>query len=177
MMPLTRSRSSLVRWRPPRLAGGISGLTSAHSSSVRSLGYRSSSRLCRARVAVFHMSHLTKRWRPGNHGRSSGFKSSFLVARQPTHMTRKPPGRTLSTSCQWRYVPKDLPPKSTLHEYLDRWNYDGTLENIHHVLYVKCREQVGRSASPTACVIDSQSVKSAEKGGACIDPNGYDAGK
>src|SRR5271166_3309494 len=95
MMPLTRSRSSLVRWRPPRLAGGISGLTSAHSSSVRSLGYRSSSRLCRARVAVFHMSHLTKRWRPGNHGRSSGFKSSFLVARQPTHMTRKPPGRTL----------------------------------------------------------------------------------
>lgn len=83
----------------------------------------------------------------------------------------------LSTSCQWRYVPKDLPPKSTLHEYLDRWNYDGTLENIHHVLYVKCREQVGRSASPTAGVIDSQSVKSAEKGGACIDPNGYDAGK
>jgi transposase len=71
----------------------------------------------------------------------------------------------LSTSCQWRYVPKDLPPKSTLHEYLDRWNYDGTLEKIHHTLYVKCREQAGREASPTACVIDSQSVKSAEKGG------------
>jgi transposase len=83
----------------------------------------------------------------------------------------------LSTSCQWRYVPKDLPPKSTLHDYLDRWNYDGTLEKIHHTLYVKCREQAGREASPTACVIDSQSVKSAEKGGACIDPNGYDAGK
>jgi transposase len=71
----------------------------------------------------------------------------------------------LSTSCQWRYVPKDLPPKSTLHEYLDRWNYDGTLGKIHHALYVKCREQAGREASPTACVIDSQSVKSAEKGG------------
>ena len=71
----------------------------------------------------------------------------------------------LSTSCQWRYVPKDLPPKSTLHEYLDRWNYDGTLGKIHHTLYVKCREQAGREASPTACVIDSQSVKSAEKGG------------
>jgi len=71
----------------------------------------------------------------------------------------------LSTSCQWRYVPKDLPPKSTLHEYLDRWNYDGTLEKIHHTLYVKCREQAGREANPTACVIDSQSVKSAEKGG------------
>ena len=74
----------------------------------------------------------------------------------------------LSTSCQWRYVPKDLPPKSTLHEYLDRWNYDGTLEKIHHTLYVKCREQAGREASPTACVIDSQSVKSAEKGGPAL---------
>src|SRR5271155_4290323 len=71
----------------------------------------------------------------------------------------------LSTSCQWRYVPKDLPPKSTLHEYLDRWRYDGTINKIHHALYVKCREQAGREASPTACVIDSQSVKSAEKGG------------
>ena len=74
----------------------------------------------------------------------------------------------LSTSCQWRYVPKDLPPKSTLHEYLDRWNYDGTLEKIHHTLYVKCREQADREASPTACVIDSQSVKSAEKGGPAL---------
>jgi transposase len=71
----------------------------------------------------------------------------------------------LSTGCQWRYVPKDLPPKSTLHEYFDRWNYDGTINKIHHTLYVKCREEAGRDASPTACVIDSQSVKSAEKGG------------
>ena len=71
----------------------------------------------------------------------------------------------LSTGRQWQYVPKDLPPKSTLHDYLDRWNYDGTPERIHHALYVKCREQVGREPSPTACVIDSQSVKSAEKGG------------
>jgi transposase len=71
----------------------------------------------------------------------------------------------LSTGCAWRYVPKDLPPKSTLHDYLDRWHYDGTLDKIHDTLYVKCREQAGREASPTACVIDSQSVKSAEKGG------------
>ena len=48
---------------------------------------------------------------------------------------------------------------------IDRWSYDGTLENIHHVLYMKCRERAGRQASPTAAVIDSQSVKSAEKGG------------
>jgi len=71
----------------------------------------------------------------------------------------------LSTGCQWRYMPKDLPPKSTVHDYLTRWNYDGTIERIHHALYVLCREAAGRQASPTACVIDSQSVKSAEKGG------------
>ena len=72
----------------------------------------------------------------------------------------------LSTGCQWRYLPKDLPPKSTVHDYLTRWNYDGTIERMHHALYVQCREAAERQASPTACVIDSQSVKSAEKGGA-----------
>jgi len=38
----------------------------------------------------------------------------------------------LSTGCQWRCIPKDLPPKSTLHDYLERWEYDGTLQQIHH---------------------------------------------
>jgi len=71
----------------------------------------------------------------------------------------------LSTGCQWRAVPKDLPPRSTLFEYFDLWDYDGTLDRIHHTLYIKCREAIGREASPTACVIDSQSVKGAEKGG------------
>ena len=71
----------------------------------------------------------------------------------------------LGSGCQWRDIPKDLPPRSTIHEYLDRWSYDGTLDNIHHALYIKCREEVGREAGPTAATIDSQSVKSAEKGG------------
>ena len=71
----------------------------------------------------------------------------------------------LSTGCQWRAVPKDLPPRSTLFEYFDLWDYDGTLDRIHHALYVKCREAMGREASPTAGVIDSKSVKGAEKGG------------
>jgi transposase len=70
----------------------------------------------------------------------------------------------LSTGCGWRYIPKDLPPRSTVHDYLSLWEWDGTLDRIHHALYVKCREQAEREASPTACVIDSQSVKSAEKG-------------
>jgi len=83
----------------------------------------------------------------------------------------------LSTGCQWRAIPKDLPPRSTLHDYLDLWEWDGTLARIHHALSVKCREQAGREASPAAAVIDSQSVKSGEKGGAAIDRHGDDAGK
>jgi len=71
----------------------------------------------------------------------------------------------LSTGCQWRAIPKDLPPRSTLFDYLDLWSYDGTLDRIHHALYVECREQGEHEASPTAAIIDSQSVKSAEKGG------------
>ena len=71
----------------------------------------------------------------------------------------------LSTGCQWRYLPKDLPPRSTVNAYFGLWSYDGTLDRIHHALYVKCREAAEREASPTACIIDSQSVKSAEKGG------------
>jgi transposase len=82
----------------------------------------------------------------------------------------------LSTGCQWRYIPRDLPPRSTVHGYLRRWDYDGTLRKIHYALFQKCREQADRQASPTACVIDSQSVKSAEKGGPASIP-GYDAGK
>jgi len=71
----------------------------------------------------------------------------------------------LSTGCQWRAIPKDLPPRSTVYGYFDLWSWDGTLDLIHHELYAKCREAVFREASPTAAVIDSQSVKSAEKGG------------
>jgi transposase len=74
----------------------------------------------------------------------------------------------LSTGCQWAAIPKDLPPRSTLHDYVDRWDYDGTLGRIHHALYVACRELAGRDPSPSAAIIDSQSVKSAEKGGAAL---------
>ena len=62
----------------------------------------------------------------------------------------------LSTGCQWRAIPKDLPARSTLYDYFDLWSWDGTLDLIHHELYVKCREAI---AKPTAAVIDSQTVK------------------
>ncbi len=71
----------------------------------------------------------------------------------------------LSTGCQWRAIPKDLPPRSTVYDYFDLWDWDGTLMRIHEALYLACREREQRDASPTAAIIDSQSVKSAEKGG------------
>ena len=61
----------------------------------------------------------------------------------------------LSTGRQWAAIPKDLPPRSTLHDYFARWDWDGTLGRIHHALTMACRELAGRGASP-----------SAEKGGA-----------
>jgi transposase len=74
----------------------------------------------------------------------------------------------LSTGCQWRYIPKDLPPRSTVNGYFCLWGWDGTLEKMHHALYVKCRELAEREISPTACIVDSQSVKSAEKRLSCL---------
>jgi transposase len=71
----------------------------------------------------------------------------------------------LWTGCQWKALPKDLPPKSTVYDYLDLWNWDGTLERIHHALYVEVREQEGREASPSAAILDSQSARGAQKGG------------
>jgi len=71
----------------------------------------------------------------------------------------------LSTGCQWLALPKDLPPKSTVHHYFMLWDWDGTLERIHHALYVAVREQDGREASPSVAIIDSQSAKGDQKGG------------
>src|SRR5262245_40107200 len=71
----------------------------------------------------------------------------------------------LWTGCQWKALPKDLPPKSTVHDYLELWNWDGTLERIHHALYVAVREQEGRKASPTVAIIGSQTAKDTQKGG------------
>ena len=70
----------------------------------------------------------------------------------------------LATGCQWQALPKDLPPKSTVWGYFSRWEWEGTLERLHHALYVAVREQSGREASPTTAIIDSQTSKGAQKG-------------
>ena len=59
----------------------------------------------------------------------------------------------LSTGCQWRAIPMDLPPKSSVYDYFDLWTYGGTLERIHQALYEQCREQAQREASPTAAIV------------------------
>ena len=59
----------------------------------------------------------------------------------------------LPTGCQWRAIPKDFPAKSTIYGYFDLWTYDGTIDQLHHALYVLCRAFDGREASPTTAVI------------------------
>jgi transposase len=71
----------------------------------------------------------------------------------------------LSTGCQWRYLPKDIPPKSTVHDYLTRWNYDGTIERVHHALYVRCREAAGRESEPDRLRDRQPEREEPEKGG------------
>jgi transposase len=71
----------------------------------------------------------------------------------------------LTSGCQWRQLPKDFPPKSTVHDYFVDWQSDGTLARIHHALYVETRRLAEKSATPSLAIVDSQSVKSAEKGG------------
>jgi transposase len=69
------------------------------------------------------------------------------------------------TGCQWRHLPHDFPPYSTVSDYYHTWRQDGTLDRLHDALRAQVRTQAGKEIEPSVILIDSQSVKTTEKGG------------
>ena len=71
----------------------------------------------------------------------------------------------LRTGCSWRLIPHDFPHWRAAYEYFKIWKEDGTWLKIHDYLHAELRERMRREKQPSACIVDSQSVRTTEKGG------------
>jgi putative transposase len=69
----------------------------------------------------------------------------------------------LRAGCSWRLLPHDFPPWQTVYCYLRRWEREGVWARVHHMLVMADRERAGREASPSAAIIDSQTVRTADQ--------------
>ena len=92
--------------------------------------------------------------RPGGRKRETNMREVFNAIR---YVDR--------TGCQWRLLPKDFPPFTTVYNYFWEWTRYGVLDRIHQTLLQRCRETCGREGDPTAAIIDTQVAKATEKGG------------
>lgn len=72
------------------------------------------------------------------------------------------------TGCQWRQLPHDFPPWKTVYTTFRRWRLNGTWDRLHTVLREGVRRQAGKQAQPSVVIVDSQSVKTTQKGGAWL---------
>jgi len=99
--------------------------------------------------------------------------ASLIPEAKPGGRPRKTPARELVNAIlyflragmAWRLLPHDLPPWQTVYYYLRRWQREGVWDRVHHTLVMADRERAGREASPTAAILDSQSVRTADQKG------------
>ena len=98
---------------------------------------------------VFQIDY-SKGGRPPKHSKRELLNAVFYVAK---------------TGCQWRFLPKDYPPWQTAYTYFRKWLNAHVFERMNHRLRKQLRRLIGKDEDPSAAIIDSQSAKTAEKGG------------